>query len=311
MPPIALTFSRRVPRMPGWPAARRAVWWLLLCGLIGWAPAAAARATFTRDGKMLRLANDKVATIFNLDSGEWEVLAGDGLVVATALKFSWGEPARHTAMEGTSTYGFGRVHTELDSGTRITVARGTNDPFDLVLTIYDHLPCVLAQLRGPLSAAKEVPITLEGGAFPNTPWAAKTLVRFQAAPEWTGTVRRLEGWDRATNDWSAGGFGLRSELKDACACFVVLRQPAQARMEILAPESNEIVGLKFAARWTQPVQPMDSHPQQWESAPLVFIPPLTAAKTAALVRRLMETSPPDFATAIERLPAAEAPAVAR
>jgi hypothetical protein len=281
----------------------------LLLGCLLQGQGAWARATFSREGKILRLGNEWVATHFNADSGEWEILTTDGFVLCSSVKCVWGPQTNSTFWPGTFSYGFGRVHQPLDSGTYIEISRGTNQPFYLVLTILDHLPCVFAQLRAPLppGQVKELPIELEAFAYPNVPWGQKSLGLFGAAPAWTGSSRWLEKLADQPGCVSTGLFCLRDERQGLGAVFTAVTNLAKVNFMVDQSLSNPVQGLKFAVQWRQTLRPAEKHPGEWESDPLVFIAPMAPGKTARLLRLLLggETPPAGSgpAEALERLPA--------
>lgn len=248
-----------------------------------------ARALFTRVGKILRVANERAAAVFNTDSGECEILTGDGSVLCSGLKCLWGNGTNNTLSVGTFSYGFMRIHQSLGSGTRMEVACGTNDPLHLMLTIFDNLPLVLVQIRAPLaSGITNIPISFEALAFPTIDWNQKSLGLFQAEPEWAGKSHWLDKIDASAPCSSAGLICFNDERKGRTEMFSATKDLAKVRLNVQLPPMNDLRGLKLSIRWLQNLQASEKYPQEWESDPLIFASPLSDSQAAALLRRAIE-----------------------
>ena len=276
-----------------------------------------AGAVLTREGKLLRLANEQVATTFNLASGEWEMMTADGAVLYSRLRCSWGSAPGNSSTQGLPTFSFMRVHQAMGRGTRLEISRGEKASFELLLTVFDLYPCVLAQIRSPLpeSGTNAIPILFEGYGYLDTVAMPQRAIVFQATPAWAGTAQLL-GNPGETNDVtlsSAGLLYLGENRQGKGTLLALVKDARNARLDAQPGSPNEMRGLKIVAAWPQALEASEQRPNAWESAPLLFSAPLSIPQAAALLRKAMVAygpssgSPPEVPAALERL----APGLAR
>ena len=276
-----------------------------------------AGAFLTREGKLLRLANEQVATTFNLASGEWEVMTAEGVVLYSNLRCSWGGTTNNSSTLGLPTFGFMRVHQPMGRGTRLEISRGEKASFELMLTVFDAYPCVLAQIRSPWpeTGTNAIPIAFEGFGYPDTASRQKSAIVFQTTPAWAGTTR-VWGTPEATNGVALSSTGLLylGEGRQGQGTLLALVKDMQnARLEARLGAPEDLRGLKIVAAWPQTLEASEKNPSVWESAPLLFTGPLSIPQAAALLRKAMvaydpsDRSVPGVPEALERL----APGAAR
>jgi hypothetical protein len=202
-------------------------------------------------------------------------------------------------------------------GTRLEIARGEKASFELLLTVFDLHPCVLAQIRSPLpeNGTNAIPIVFEGFMYPDTAWTPRSAIVFHATPAWAGTIRLL-GTPEETKDVSLSSTGLLylgDNRQGKGTLLALVKDMQNARLDARLGSPHDMRGLKIIAAWPQSLELSEKNPTAWESAPLLFTGPLSIPQAAALLRKAIlaygpsNSSPPEVPEAFERL----APGAAR
>jgi hypothetical protein len=279
----------------------------LLAGLLWLSSTAFAGALLSREGGLLRLSNDRIATTFNLASGEWEIVTAEGVVLATRLRCSWGEDPGQTSTQGIPTYSFMHVRQGVGAGTRIEITRGRKTAVQLKLTVYDRWPCVLAQLGALVgdTGTNDLPIAFEGLLYPAVAGADLELACFRNPPKWEGIARGLEQPAVPINLMPAStGLLYLGEKRQSQGMLVAgVMNLTAVRFEAPLTPASDAGGFAFKVAWTQSIQPTAKNPLEWESQALLFSAPQPPAQGAALLRQFLSRL---SATPELDLPAAEA-----